>query len=262
MDIGTGLALFGAKDIIIKLLGPSADYLGEQGKLLIQKSQTNIKNIFNHSIKLLGDKIETKGNVSPRILKEIINEGAYCDDEIVTEYFGGVLASSRSGIERDDRGLTMTSIIKSMSTYQLRAHYIFYSLIKNFYNGCSLNLGHFDDRRKLGVFIPTNSICKSMQTSKTENIQIIFSHILSGLDRYRLIHSKYAIGDPEFVQPYYEEAKENGLFVAPTIFGFELYMWAHGIADKPVQTFLNKELEIDFSENVILPDNAQFKILN
>lgn len=77
MDIGTGLALIGAKDLIIKLLGPTTDYIGGGLKNNVEKCNENIRRIFNYSIKILGPKIEKKGRVSPRILKHILNEGAF-----------------------------------------------------------------------------------------------------------------------------------------------------------------------------------------
>src|SRR3990167_4792547 len=102
MDVGTGLALFGSAKFIEKLLGPTADYLGEGIKDWAKKQKENVGNIFLNAQKKLGDKIETEGMVSPKVLKGILNEGSFCEDFLAVEYFGGVLASSRSGISRDD----------------------------------------------------------------------------------------------------------------------------------------------------------------
>ena len=140
MDVGTALVLASgataSKDLLIKLLGPTADYLGEGTKNKIQKSYDNINKIFNHSIKLLGPKIETEGEVNPRILKHILNEGAFCEDELASEYFGGVLASSRTNESKDDRGLSYLVVVSNMSTYQIKTHYIFLKYGK----GCHLSV--------------------------------------------------------------------------------------------------------------------------
>lgn len=257
MDPGTGIALFGAKDIIIKLLGPSADYLGEQGKLLIEKAQNNIKRIFNHSVEVLGEKIETEGMVSPRILKEIINEGAYCDDELTAEYFGGVLASSRSGIIRDDRGLTMMTVIKGLSTYQIRAHYIFYSLIKQLYTGYSGYLGSHEDRLKMGIYISSESLFQAMELDEKDDLDIFVTHIVGGLIRNTLLYDSFAYGNPEALKRWHSEAKEDGLCFIPSSFGFELFMWVHGLSNTPFQNFLEKELEFKISDNVKMPEGAE-----
>ena len=128
MDIGTGLVLAGSaaasKDLLVKLLGPTTDYLGEGMKNCVQKSQKNLEKIFNHALCVLGSDIETYGEVSPRILKQIISEGAFFEDELTAEYFGGVLASSRSNNSKDDRGLTHLSVVCTMSSYQIRTHYM------------------------------------------------------------------------------------------------------------------------------------------
>ncbi len=102
MDVGTGLALFGAAKIIEKLLGPTAEYIGEGAKEWTAKRVENVKYIFSIAATKLGEKINENGTVSPKVLKGILNDGSYCDDKLVLEYFGGVLASSRSNISRDD----------------------------------------------------------------------------------------------------------------------------------------------------------------
>jgi hypothetical protein len=73
-------------------------------------------------------------------LKEILENGAWCEEELQVEYFGGVLASSRTGISRDDRGAYFTSLISRLSTYQLRSHYIFYHLFKKIFDGEDINI--------------------------------------------------------------------------------------------------------------------------
>lgn len=49
MDVGTGLAIFGSKDIIHKLLGPTADYLGGGLQAFTEKRVQNIKKIFENA---------------------------------------------------------------------------------------------------------------------------------------------------------------------------------------------------------------------
>jgi len=115
MEPGTELIIRCSAEILQKLLGPTADYLGgeiksytekglnyvrgrsEKGgkgeiKSYTEKGLENITIIFKAAIKKLGSKIETDGQVPPRILKEILDEGYFCEDELASEYFGGVLA--------------------------------------------------------------------------------------------------------------------------------------------------------------------------
>jgi hypothetical protein len=97
----------------------------------------------------LGDKINAEGTVPSKVLKGILEEGAWCEEELQVEYFGGVLASSRSGISRDDRGATFNSIISRLSTYQLRTHYLFYHSTKKHFDGQLMNIGSSSDRTKM-----------------------------------------------------------------------------------------------------------------
>jgi hypothetical protein len=43
---------------------------------------------------------------SPKVIKAILDDGSFCDDELTASYFGGVLASSKTEVGCDDRGAT------------------------------------------------------------------------------------------------------------------------------------------------------------
>ena len=105
MDIGTGLALFGSKELMTRLLGPTVDYIGEGGKQVAKQCCANLGNIFSIALRRVGDRIDTDGTVSPRVLQAILDEGAFCEDAVAAEYLGGVLASARTEGGRDDRGV-------------------------------------------------------------------------------------------------------------------------------------------------------------
>src|SRR6266567_7917518 len=122
MEPATGLTILGtavgSAKIVEKLLGPTAEYLGDGLKSWTEKRVENTKRIFQHATKLLGDRIETAGGVPPKVLKGILDEGSFCDDELSAEYFGGVLASSRSGVSRDDRGAAFIALLGRLTTYE------------------------------------------------------------------------------------------------------------------------------------------------
>ena len=91
--------------------------------------------------------------VPPRVLKGIVNEGAFCEDSIAAEYLGGVLASSRGTGSRDDRGVVMNALIGRLSVYQLRTHYILYHIIKDLYDGTGMGMPPCDSR-EMRSFLP------------------------------------------------------------------------------------------------------------
>ena len=91
--IGLGaVAAYLAKDGIGKLLGPTADYLGDGLRdLLTRRRGESIGRIFSNASTKLGSQLDEPGQVPPRVLKTVLNEGSYCEDPVALEYFGGVL---------------------------------------------------------------------------------------------------------------------------------------------------------------------------
>jgi len=104
--IGAGLTAFASKEILTKLLGQTADYIGGEIKNLVEKCNVNIGDIFIKAYRKLGTRVEEPGTVNPRVLKSVFDEGRFCEDDLVKEYFAGVLASSRTSDGKDDRGVT------------------------------------------------------------------------------------------------------------------------------------------------------------
>jgi hypothetical protein len=254
VDIGTGLVILGGKEVLQKILGPTADYLGNQAKDYVEKSQRNIGKIFERTAKLLGPKLDVPGGVSPRVLKHIINEGSFCEDVLSSEYFGGVLASSRSEVPRDDRGVAIISLLASMSVYQIRTHYIFYSIFKELYGGeqCSVKIA--SERRKLGICIPFSLYRQCMDFKEPENPEGIIVHSLTALVRLELINTGWAFGSASFMQSdFCDKATESGIFFVPSLFGIELYMWVHGCPSYLPDQFLDQDKQFLKSSTFNIP---------
>lgn len=181
--VGLGaIAAYLGKDGVAKLLGPTADYLGSELQDFTRKRIENVGKIFKKAEERLGEKIEQPGAIPPKVLKTVINEGSYSEDQIAVEYFGGVLASSRSDISRDDRGARIAKALDNLSSYQLRCHYLIYSTISNLFKGKTQSIKQHNDREKLGIFMPMNEYISSMGLTQKEwdNPQII-THTFNGL---------------------------------------------------------------------------------
>jgi hypothetical protein len=225
--VGTGLAVIGSKDILTKILGPTADYVGGEMKNLVQKCNVNLDNIFVRAKKKLGDRIDMDGQVSPRVLKHVLDEGRFCEDSIVADYYGGVLASSRSEVDRDDRGVAILAAIKSSSVYQLRLHYLFYSLVYKLYRGQGKKLG--TDRAGMQVYIPYSVYAEAMSFSEAENPAAILDHSVEGLVRSGLVESNFHYGQKQHMEKKFAAATEAGIIMAPSVFGAEVFLWGQGI---------------------------------
>ena len=122
------------KDGIEKLLGPTFEYFGIGLKNTIEsfnnKAKENLNNIIQKSIVKKGKKLEENGIINPRILKEVVLDGAFCDTNVVQEYYSGILACSRTE-SGSDEGIYYIDILKGLSSRQLKLHYLIYSKFIN-----------------------------------------------------------------------------------------------------------------------------------
>jgi hypothetical protein len=248
IDPGTGLTILGtalgSKDLVIKILGPTADYLGTGMREWTERGVQNIGRVFENARKKLGDRIETPGAVPPKVLKGIISEAPFCDDELAAEYFGGVLASSRSGVSRDDRGAAFAALVGRLSAYQIRAHYFFYSLVRILYEGIAENIGAQQGREKLKTFIPIQTFGTAMEFGPGEKGDVLLSHVMFGLAREALIESSFNYGPLPDIRSYYPEADTSGIVISPSALGVELFLWAHGRGDLAACAILDGGVEL------------------
>lgn len=247
--VGLGaIAAYLGKDGLAKLLGPTAEYLGSELQEFTKKRIENIGKIFSKAEIKLGDDINKPGRVPPKVLKTIINEGSYCEDAVAVDYFGGILASSRTEVGRDDRGGRIAKLLDGMSTYQIRTHYIIYSFIRRIFrdSGYVFNM---DDRPKMELFIPWNSYFLSMQFDNKERDQLIpiLNHSFFGLNSDDLIET-FQYGPKEHITKHYDQAEDGGIIVQPSALGAELYLWGYGKGDKDLSYVLNNDLIQDIED--------------
>ena len=263
MDLGTGLTILGTalggKDIIVKMLGPTSEYIGDGLKDFAEKRVNNVKEIFKNANDKLGDKINSKGSIPPKVLQGTLNEGSYASDFLSVDYFGGVLASSRSGISRDDRGAFFNALISRLSTYQLRMHYVFYHAVKNSFNGEDINWGIDSERGKMKLYIPFSSFIKTMDFDQNEinNFSVYLDHIINGLLREQLIDTFFQYGNVDHMKKHFKEAEESGIILQPSRLGFELFYWAYGMGQESSKTFLDKEKSFEVDDKIKIDDRMR-----
>lgn len=236
--VGLGaVAAYLSKDGLAKLLGPTAEYLGNGLLEFTKKRSENIGRIFQKAGEKLGDRIETPGEVPPRVLKAVINEGSFCDDELAAEYFGGVLASSRTEHGRDDRGARIAKVLDGLSTYQIRTHYLIYATIKQIFANATLPF-NMEGRPKMQIFLPFNGFIASMEFDEGELQQFtqLLNHIFFGLAAENLIDpSLWQYGPKESMIVFCKAAQDGGIVCQPSAIGAELFLWAFGRAEKPLE---------------------------
>jgi hypothetical protein len=178
------------------------------------------------------------------VLKGVLEDGPFCDDELGAEYFGGVLASSRSEVGRDDRGAAFTALIGRLSTYQIRSHFFFYSVVRLLYERSTENIGIPQGRMRLKTFVPTPAYCSAMKFGAGENGGVILSHVMFGLAREALIEDHFQYGGVDHLRADYAGADMPGILFSPSALGVELFLWAHGKGDLKLTDILSPAVQL------------------
>lgn len=244
MDINSplaiGLTVFSMKDLLLKVLGPTAEYIGDETKGMVKKSHKNLEKIFVKAAEMLGDQLEKPGQVNSRVLNLVLEEGRFCEDDLIGDYFAGVLASSKTKDGRDDRGASIISAIKQLSVYQIRLHYLFYVLVQQLLGNSGYALG--TDRHNMEIFIPINVYLDAMDFSDDEDVKDIFAHSVEGLVAHKFVEEDYVYGTQKHVSKRYPEASSSGILLKPSLRGAEAFLWAHGVSTTGHALFNHNDL--------------------
>jgi hypothetical protein len=196
------------------------------------------------------------GQVSPKVLKNVLEEGYFSEDQLAAEYFGGVLASSRTTNSRDDRGATFIKLVSRLSVYQLRMHHIFYATVRKRHSGTSANIFQQSDRKStLKTFVGFSAFVKGLDLQQGEAVDTLLPHILSGLIREGLIEDDFAWGSAEHIKKSKGlDVLEGGMVLSPSTLGFELFLWAYGKGDRTLRAVFDPTLELKPLPEISYPE--------
>lgn len=239
---GLGIAL-GAK-LLYDVCGPTAKYLGGELHSYAKQGIHNLKRVFGIAAQRVKELNKIDGQVPPRVLKEILSEGYFCEDELQACYLGGVLASSKGTISRDDRAVAYCSLVNSLSSYQLRTHCILYTTILHSSKAHFQNISRWMFRHGVTVCIRESDYLRAMDFSKTEQADVIEEHAFIGLEKrglceggLQVIHP-HPIRGPSSKRPC-EPKREDVPFryFRPTSLGVELFLWGQGLGDRGINAY-------------------------
>jgi hypothetical protein len=259
MDIGTGIALLGSAKVLEKVLGPTAEYLGTGIQTFAKKRVENIASIFRRSAQRLEGATENEGMpADPLMLRSILDYGSFINDELIQEYLAGLLISSRSDANRDNRSAIWARTVEQMSTYQIRTHYLFYSIIRKLYLGTNANIGLQAIREKHQTYLSLPLYTENVLEGKEEelfNLVGIVQDTVHGLERLGLIGTNFVFGSIQSVNEYSHSVKAElpGIVMQPSVFGAQLFLGISG-SKEGANEILSQEAKI--------PELVEIKYMN
>lgn len=264
LSIGDIAAVAGAvnsAELAKKLFGSTASYIGEELKLLAQNRLQNVFNIFKRLDEKKADTGSEFKGVSPRMLERVINEGSYCEDSVMQDYYAGLLMSSESEFRVDDKGVFYQSIINRLSSMQVRAHYVIYQTASELYHSfpyAEINFQNRNSPSELLTYVGYMDFFDAInpQDYTFETFQLELRHIIAGLKKEGLI-DYYTIQDVE-----YKNIKKTCFLYTPTFDGIELFMWGQGQGKFFVQDFFNGNAIFPKLQTLTLPHVGSIKIDN
>lgn len=209
-----------SKDLSIKLpgewalqkaFGPVLTEMGEDIKRLYAVGRDKILAAGYRKI----ENPEDGKQANLRVTRDVMWNGAFTDDEVCAEYFGGILASSRSENGKDDSSIQFVDVIKSLSSRQLRLHYLIYNCLNKIFvaKKDTVNVGQSSEIQGRSLWLST----LELQTTQDINVDTDFNILF----RQGLI-SQYKsdmVREGVHALPY-------GM-AKPTTFGVMLYASAH-----------------------------------
>ncbi len=238
-----------SKEVISKLLGPTAEYLGESTRDLIKKAAGNVTRIFRVSCDKLKGDLAKPGQVHPRVMRGVVDEGRFVEDVFSAEYFGGVLASARTKDGKDDSAVPFVALVKSLSSFQIRLHFIVYSLVARHLATVDATEPH-GFLNGLELFIPGDEVLAAMGIHGPEGE----SHLLlavTGLIENGLLSRDYyfRFGDLRKGR-FATKTNGDGVIVLPNERGASLFMRALGLRGLSPEVLGSVNLDYSLSEGV------------
>jgi hypothetical protein len=150
-----------------------------------------------------------------RVAHGVLTGGGFSASEICAEYFGGILASSRTDEGQDDDAIQFVEVTKSLSSMQLHMHYVVYNRLNKlfFATGTEVNIGMERELSAHRVWFSTIELVQHMNLKVDTDLHILHKH---GLLKEYGINIEHR---DDGYTPY--------CFMSPSTFGVLLYAVAH-----------------------------------
>ncbi|MGC5225437.1 hypothetical protein ACPW96_22970 [Micromonospora sp. DT81.3] len=248
-------------ELMIRTFGPVADSLGvELGKVpqFVGRNLERLAEKFNRR-----DRSEKPRELSARLLRQVLDEAMYAEDEIVAEYLSGVLVTSGDGM-KNDRGVSVTAVIRRLSALQLKVHYLFYSELWRHRRGERVDLRWSIERARLHVEFDLEDFMRALTLEhlNEEERRDVVGHAIWGLGREGLIDEdswEFIVrrGEETPLGAHAHTDREPMLSFHPSPLGAELFLWGCGSGVVDQSQYLDPALDLLLSEDLAPLDSTK-----
>lgn len=226
-----------------KVIGPVLDRIGvDLADRYSDYRAENAQRICQTAERKLGPNASEEGQVPPRVVKAVLDEGSWSDAEVMAEYFGGILAASRTPDGTDDRGASWAALIARLSTHDVYLHYLVYEAMRRLHLGREdVQLAKSKGRRSCRIHISGGSLLSAMGLSPAdENWLHVVIPSVDALVREGLIGDDLVLGHGSFIRETHPSAPDEvGVVVTPSLGGINLFLWAHGHRGCPMTALID-----------------------
>jgi hypothetical protein len=238
---GIGSAASKATDqvgpLLQRALGPSADVIGEHWAAKLRDRFAKTRRVVDVANRRIRDS-DHQGRVPPRVANRVFEESEYCDDELVTEYLGGVLASSKTSLDMADLGNTYASYVAHLAVDHLRAHYYIYAELQRVAHGKTVRWPFRSEvAEAASLLIPFGVAFRDFCPSS--DYEDLLS-ILWWLQREQLLLLR-ELGVSSTLARAFDGVQADGVVVQPTALGVELFMWGLGRGARKISRYLSDD---------------------
>jgi hypothetical protein len=244
-----------AGKLMERLLGPTVDVYGEAWA---EKARVhNLQKLLKKTQKR-ATASGNEGATKARLAAAAFDSVQYSDDEIITEYVSGVLASSRSDEGGTDAGLPWTALISRLSSLQLRLHYLLYREARPLVSPLS---DHMYQLRDDAVVMSMPDLFSALGLAHTGTSEAQFADAMFGLFREGLIDPNHAWGSADFFEEQaqlgnsapFRLAQQVNRDVMPEVsvryeinpHGVLLYLWGLGAGAEDIDSYLDEAVTLE-----------------
>ena len=205
---------------------------------------TNLHRVISKTQKKIADhQNEISHNISPKLLKSILDESSWADDDAVQELWAGLLSGAILNDERKDDSVIYVNQLKELSTYEARLLDLVYSdpRIASTTHPITITREFFQIRNKIEHQLATVFDCSPTPLdhiveghshqdilSNEKDWELALGFIkpqLNSIERHRLIER-------------WEQIARDSIIFHPSPTGLDLYMRCTGYKIYPLEAYL------------------------